>query len=126
MNVPATLRAVFGLGDAAGGTDHWWGQRVTAAILAVLGIWFVGSLTTLNGFAHADVAAFIAAPLNSILLSLLCVTLAYHSHLGVQVVIDDYVHAPKLNRASIIASRIFHLLLAVVAAYALLGVGPGV
>ncbi len=126
MNVPAALRAVFGLGDAEGGTDHWWGQRVTAAILAVLGIWFVGSLTTLNGFAHADAAAFIAAPLNSILLSLLCVTLAYHSHLGVQVVVDDYVHAPKLNRASIIASRIFHLFLAVVAVYALLGVGPGV
>lgn len=125
MNVTAALRAVFGLGDAEGGTDHWWGQRVTAAILAVLGIWFVVSLATLSSFAHADAAAFVAVPLNSVLLSLLCVTLAYHSHLGVQVVIDDYVHAPKLGKASMIASRVFHLILASAAVYALLGVGPG-
>jgi succinate dehydrogenase / fumarate reductase membrane anchor subunit len=125
VNLTAALRAVFGFGDAEGGTDHWWGQRVTAAMLAVLGIWFVASLATLSSFAHADAAAFVTAPLNSVLLSLLCVTLAYHSYLGVQVVIDDYVHAPKLGNASMIVSRVFHLVLASAAAYALLGVGPG-
>lgn len=123
MNIAATLRAVFGFGDAERGTDHWWGQRLSAIALALLGLWFVVSLATLSSFAHADVAAFIAMPLNSILLSLLCVTLAYHSYLGVQVVIEDYVHAARLNKASLIISRIAHLVVASVAVYAILEMG---
>jgi succinate dehydrogenase / fumarate reductase membrane anchor subunit len=125
VNVSATLRAVFGLGDVERGTDHWWGQRLSAIALALLGLWFVVALATLSSFAHTDVAAFIAMPLNSVLLSLFCVTLAYHSYLGVQVVIEDYVHAAGLNKASLIISRIAHLVVASVAVYAILGIGSG-
>jgi succinate dehydrogenase / fumarate reductase membrane anchor subunit len=69
--------------------------------------------------------AFIEKPLNGILLALLCAVLAYHSHLGVQVVIDDYVHAAGLNKASLIISRIAHLAVVAVAIYAIQGIGSG-
>lgn len=125
MSLSASVRALVGLGDAEGGTDHFWGQRVSAVALLLLGLWFVVQLATLNGFAYEDVVAFVAAPYNRILLSLLCVMLAYHSNLGVQVVIEDYVHAAGLFRVSMIGSRIAHLLVAVLSVYAVFAIGVG-
>ena len=108
-----------------GGTDHFWGQRVSAVALLLLGLWFVVQLATLSGFAHEDVVTFVVVPHNRILLSLLCVALAYHSNLGVQVVIEDYVHAAGLHRFSLIVSRIAHLLVAVLSVYAVFAIGVG-
>jgi succinate dehydrogenase / fumarate reductase membrane anchor subunit len=125
MKIVASLQALIGLGNAEGGTDHWWGQRVSAAALLPLGLWCVVMFATLDSYGHADVVAFVAVPRNGILLSLLCVTLAYHSALGVQVVIEDYVHATGLIRASLIVSRIAHLVVALVAVYAVFEIGTG-
>jgi len=100
-------------------------QRVTAIALLLLGPWFALSISSLDSLEHVVVMTFIAEPLNSVLLALLCATVAYHSYLGVQVVIEDYVHAAGLNRASLITSRIAHLLVALVAAYAILRIGSG-
>jgi succinate dehydrogenase / fumarate reductase membrane anchor subunit len=66
---------------------------------------------------------FIAAPLNSVLLSLLCITAAWHSYLGVQVVVEDYVHAHGVKLFSLIASRFAHVFLAVASVYAILRIG---
>jgi succinate dehydrogenase / fumarate reductase membrane anchor subunit len=107
------------------GTGHFVAQRVTAVALILLGLWFAASFGGLDSLEHAIVMAFIAKPLNGILLALLCAVLAYHSHLGVQVVIDDYVHAAGLNKASLITSRIAHLAVALVAVYAIQRIGSG-
>ena len=63
--------------------------------------------------------------LNAILLLLLSVTMAYHSFLGIQVVIEDYVHAPGLKLAALLVSRFAHILLAVAAVFAILKIGLG-
>jgi len=107
------------------GTAHFVAQRVTAVALILLGLWFAASVGGLDSLEHTIVMEFIAKPLNGILLALLCAVLAYHSHLGVQVVIDDYVHAAGLNKASLIISRIAHLAVAAVAIYAIQGIGSG-
>lgn len=125
MSLSASVRALVGLGDAESGTDHFFGQRVSAVVLLLLGLWFVVQLASLNGFAHENVVAFVAVPHNRMLLSLLCVMLAYHSNLGVQVVIEDYVHGAGLHRVSIIISRIAHLLVAVLSIYAAFAIGVG-
>ena len=105
------------------GTRHFVAQRVTAVILIFLGLWFAVSIIGIDIFAHGVVVAFVADPLNVFLLTLLTVTLAYHSYLGVQVVIEDYVHASGLKAASLIASRIAHVLIAIALAYSIFKIG---
>lgn len=125
MSLRSPLGRVLGLGTAKDGTSHWWGQRVSAMALVLLGIWFVFALATMSGFSHAQAAAFVGRPLNSVLLLLLTVSMAYHSYLGIQVVIEDYVHGPGIKVTSLILSRFAHLFLAVAAVFAILKIGIG-
>jgi succinate dehydrogenase / fumarate reductase membrane anchor subunit len=123
MKLRAPLSRVLGLGTAKDGTSHWWGQRVSAIALLFLGLWFVVSLTMMSDFSHAAVVASIERPINSILLLLLMVTMAYHSYLGIQVVIEDYVHAPGIKVMALILSRFTHVLLVTAAVFAILKIG---
>lgn len=125
MSLRSPLGRVLGLGSAKDGTGHWWSQRVSGAALAPLGLWFAWSLATMSGFSHSDAVAFIGQPLNAVLLLLLSVTMAYHSYLGVQVVIEDYVHSHGLKLVSLVLSRFAHVFLAVAAIYAILRLGIG-
>jgi succinate dehydrogenase / fumarate reductase membrane anchor subunit len=125
MSLRSPLGRVLGLGTAKDGTAHWWGQRVSGAALAILGLWFAVSLATMPGFSHAATIAFIGKPVNAVLLLLLSVTMAYHSYLGVQVVIEDYVHGHGLKVFSLILSRFAHVVLAVAAIFAILKLGIG-
>jgi len=123
MSLRSPLGRVLGLGTAKDGTEHWFGQRITAIALIILGLWFAFSLATASGFGYAEVVAEIGRPINAILLLLLSVTMAYHSYLGVQVVIEDYVHGPGIKVLALILSRFAHILLAVAAVYAILKIG---
>ena len=125
MSLRTPLGQVLGLGSAKDGTGHFVGQRVSGVGLLLLGLWFAGSLATLPGFEHADALTFIGAPLNGVLLLLLVVALAYHSYLGVQVVIEDYVHGHGLKLVSLVISRFAHSFLAVAAIYAIIKIGLG-
>jgi succinate dehydrogenase / fumarate reductase membrane anchor subunit len=81
-----------GLGSSQSGVGHWWTQRVTAAALVLLGLWFVA---TVLGLVHADFAtasATVAKPWNAVLLIAFVITAFWHAVLGLQVVIEDYVH----------------------------------
>lgn len=125
MSLRSPLGRVLGLGSAKHGTAHWWGQRVSAVAMACLGLWFVISIVALPGFGHAEVVAFIGHPVNSLLLLLLSVAMAYHSWLGVQVVIEDYVHAHVLRLVLLFLSRFAHVFLGVAAVFAILKIGLG-
>jgi succinate dehydrogenase / fumarate reductase membrane anchor subunit len=114
---------VLGLGTAKDGTSHWWGQRVSSIALLFLGLWFAYCLATMSGFSHAETVSFIGRPINSVLLLLLSATLAYHSYLGIQVVIEDYVHAPGMKLFALIMSRFAHAVLTVAAGFAVLTIG---
>lgn len=125
MSLRTPLGQVLGRGSAKDGTGHFWGQRLSAVGLLFLGLWFVVAMATMSGFSHTDALAFIGQPWNGVLLLLLVVTTAYHSYLGVQVVIEDYVHAHGLKLVSLIISRFVHILLAVAASYAIIRIGLG-
>jgi succinate dehydrogenase / fumarate reductase membrane anchor subunit len=107
------------------GTGHFIAQRVSAIVLVVLGLWFTGSINGLTSMEHVVVAAFIAEPLNAALLAVLGVTLAFHSYLGVEVIIDDYVHSTGMHKLSMLASRIAHILVALASVYAVWTIGFG-
>jgi succinate dehydrogenase / fumarate reductase membrane anchor subunit len=123
MSLKTPLGRVLGLGSAKAGTEHFIGQRVSAIGLAFLGCWFCWQMFTMDSFAYLEVIRFIRTPANSILLLLLAVTLAYHSWLGTQVVIEDYVHGGLAKPLALLASRFAHIVAALVAVYAVLRIG---
>ncbi|HVI60059.1 MAG TPA: succinate dehydrogenase, hydrophobic membrane anchor protein [Luteimonas sp.] len=86
-----------GLGSAKSGTGHFWWQRVTAILLAVLAPWLLGTLVSFVGADLATVQVALARPFNAIALALFVVALFWHAKLGVQVVIEDYVHTRALE-----------------------------
>ena len=111
---------VVWLGSAKDGTGHWWTQRVTSVALLLLCGWFLISLLVLPGLGYGDIAAWIARPWNTVLSLLLIGTLAVHSDLGVQVVIEDYVDQPFLKTVSLMGQRFAHVLVSAAAAFAVL------
>ncbi len=125
MSLQSPLGRVLGLGTAKNGTDHFWTQRVSAVALIFLGIWFGCAVVIGDNLAHADLSAFIENPLHGILLSTLSVVVAFHSYLGVQVVIEDYVHAPATKVVSLLLSKFAHVLVAITSVYAILKIGIG-
>ena len=81
-----------GLGSAKDGTGHWWNQRVTAVALALLTPWFIWFAVCQVGVDQTTVRAAIAQPINATLLLAFVLSLFWHAKLGLQVVIEDYVH----------------------------------
>lgn len=94
------LARARGLGSAKSGVGHFWWQRVTAIVLALLVPWLVWLLASLSGADLETARAAIAKPWNAILLSVFVVAMFWHAKLGVQVVIEDYVHTRALEVAS--------------------------
>lgn len=125
MSLRSPLGHVLGSGSAKDGTGHWWAQRVSAVGLVLLGLWFLWSLTHIAGFAQLQVTTWISNPWNSVMLFLLCGTLAWHSTLGVQVVIEDYVHGPLLKVFLLLLNRFAHVFVAIAAAFAVLRISLG-
>ncbi len=125
MSLRTPLGRVLGLGSAKDGTDHFISQRISAIALALLGLWFLYSMLTIDSLSYLDVLRFVASPINAVLLSLLSITVCYHAWLGVQVVIEDYVHSPGLKIVSLLASRFAHAFIAIVCVYSILVLGLG-
>lgn len=87
------LAHAIGLGSAKEGVEHWWAERVSAVALVPLTLWFVASIIA---HTHSDYATFIAwlrTPIATISIILLQIALFYHTALGLQVVIEDYLHS---------------------------------
>lgn len=93
------LKNARGLGSAKSGTEHFIHQRLTATALVFLGLWFVYLLVTLVGADHATAVATVAKPWNAILLVSLLVAMFWHAQLGLQVVLEDYIHNSLLALA---------------------------
>ena len=107
------------------GSGHWWAQRLTAVALIFLGLWFLISVLLLQDLQFDAVANWLARPLSLVLMILTFATIVYHSKLGVQVVIEDYVHGPSIHVFSLRANMLAHALLAVTGLYALLKIAFG-
>lgn len=120
MSLRTPLGRVRGLGSAKEGTHHWWMQRVTAVALVPLTLWFIFALASLAGADATEAATFVAHPVNAILLLLLIAATFHHLHLGVQVVVEDYIHNEFGKLAVLIAVKLLSVALGVAAAFAVL------
>ena len=103
------LKQVRGLGSAKSGVHHWWLQRVTAVGTFALALWFVASLILLPNLDHSSVVAWVGQPLVAVPLLLLTLSVFWHARLGVQVLIEDYVHGEGLKLLAVVALNFFIL-----------------
>lgn len=109
------LGRVRGLGPARSGVKHWWGQRVTALALVPLGLWFVYSILSMEGEGRLRMAHWVAAPMDTVLLLALIIAAFSHMQLGLQVVIEDYIHGEGARTLAQLAMRGLTVLLALTA-----------
>jgi succinate dehydrogenase / fumarate reductase membrane anchor subunit len=125
MTLETPLHKVEGLGAAHSGVTHFWRQRVTAAALVPLGLWFAVSALGLIGAREAATLSFLSQPLNAILMAAFIVILLYHMALGLQVVIDDYIGSNGLKVFLMLLMRGFAIAVGAACLFALLRIaGP--
>lgn len=125
MSYRSPLGRARGLGSAREGTAHWWAQRLTAVALVPLTLWFVIGLIGTIGAEHALVADWIGLPINATLMVILLVALFHHAQLGLQVVIEDYVHHEGLKIAGIMLVKFLAVLLGLASIFAVLDISFG-
>jgi succinate dehydrogenase / fumarate reductase membrane anchor subunit len=101
---------------------HWWWQRITALLLVPLGLWFAASLVKMAGAEHAAAAAWVGSPGAALLLCAFVLALCYHAYLGVEVVLDDYVHIERVKSWSLLAVKFILAVLAVIGVVSILWV----
>ena len=125
MSLRSPLGRVLGHGSAKEGVHHWWVQRLTSVALIPLSVWFVVSLLSLPSLDYTTVVTWMAHGWTAVLLVLFIAVTTWHSKLGVQVVVEDYVHGGA-KTLSLILSTFLHTLVAAAAIFAVLKVALGI
>jgi succinate dehydrogenase / fumarate reductase membrane anchor subunit len=124
VSLQTPLGRVLGLGSARDGVHHWWVQRLTSVALIPLSVWLLVSLLALPSLDYATVHAWIAHGWTAFLLSLVIGVAAWHSQLGMQVIIEDYVHGGT-KTVTLVVSTFAHVLLGAAAIFATLRIAFG-
>ena len=119
------LSRARGLGSAKEAVHHFWAQRITAVALIPLVVWFAISLIMMSGADYGVVRAWIGSPIVMVLLTLTIVIGLHHGQLGMQVVIEDYVHNDGMKLALIVLMRFIAVFFGLAAIVAILRIGFG-
>jgi succinate dehydrogenase / fumarate reductase membrane anchor subunit len=118
-------RKVRGLGSARSGTEHFWLQRLTAVANVPLVLAFVVILIALAGRSHAAVVATLAQPTVAILMLAMLISIVVHMRLGMQAIIEDYVHSEGRKVALLMANTFFSIVIGLAAAFAVFRINFG-
>ena len=125
MSLRTPLGRARGHGSAKHGPDHWWHQRLTAIALVPLSAWLIGSLVSQIGNNHQAFTAWLATPGRSVAISLFLFAAFYHMKLGLQVVIEDYVHSRLLSMVLQIFTTFITILLGTASIFAVMKLAFG-
>lgn len=125
MDLRTPLSKVRGLGSAKDGTQHFWLQRVTAVANVPLVIFLVFVIVSNIGASHAETATYLGSPFVAVGLLLALLSITWHMRLGMQVIIEDYVHGEGAKVAALLANTFICVLLAVAGGFAILKLGFG-
>jgi len=125
LDLRTPLARVKGLGAAGHGAEHWWLHRMTAVSNIPLIIAFVIIVVALTGRSHAQAVAFVSHPVVAILLVLCLISVTNHMRLGMQIVIEDYVHDKGLKIAAVMANNFFTVVIAVICLFSVLKISFG-
>ncbi|WP_273726358.1 succinate dehydrogenase, hydrophobic membrane anchor protein [Brucella gallinifaecis] len=119
------LGKVRGLGSAKEGTGHFWFQRMSAVALVPLVLFFIGLVISLHGASYAEVKAVLAQPFTALVMALFVLTGVYHMRLGMQVIIEDYIHGEGLKVLLVMLNTFFTVVVGVACVYAILKLSFG-
>lgn len=119
------LAKVRGLGSAREGTEHFWRQRLTAAANVPLVLFFIGFLVSINGADLATVKAAFTNPFVSLMFALMLLSALYHMRLGMQVIIEDYIHGDGLKVTLVMLNTFFAVAVGAACAWALIKLAFG-
>jgi succinate dehydrogenase / fumarate reductase membrane anchor subunit len=122
MSLRSPLSRVEGMGSAKDGTAHWWAQRVTAVALVPLTLWMTCSLLTLPDLHYETVRVWLSVPLSAFLSVLLIGVLGFHSYLGTQVIIEDYIASTGMKIFTLLLLKFLYVLCAGIGIFAVLRV----
>jgi succinate dehydrogenase / fumarate reductase membrane anchor subunit len=122
MSLRSPLSRVLGMGSAKDGTAHWWAQRVTAIALVPLTLWLGFSLLALPDLYFETVRTWLSVPISGFLAVLLVAVLSYHSYLGTQVIVEDYVAAAGPKVLILLLLKFLYVLCAGIGIFAILRV----
>ena len=125
MSLQSDLGRVKGLGSSKSGTSHWWAQRVSALALIPLTLWFIYSAMKFIGMDLFAFRAWLNEPGSVLLLSLFLIALFYHMQLGLQVVIEDYVHSEKNKILLLLINKFAAALFAISSLVAIIQIAYG-
>jgi succinate dehydrogenase / fumarate reductase membrane anchor subunit len=125
LGMETPIGRVRGLGSARSGAHHWWLERLTSVSTLLLFVWFVVSLLTLPGLDYRAVTEWLAQPLVAVPMLLLIVSTFWHLKLGLQVVIEDYVHEEGWKFFSVTLLNFFTIALAALAVFSVLKIAFG-
>ena len=125
VSMRTPLARVKGLGASGHGVEHWWIHRMTAVSNVPLIIAFVIIVAALAGSSYEGAVAIVSHPLTAILLLLAVISVTNHMRLGMQIVIEDYVHDKGYKIAAVIANNFYAVIIAVACIYAILKVSLG-
>lgn len=125
MSLRTPLSEAQGLGSAKSGTEHFWQQRMTAIANVPLVIFLLWFIVSHLGAARNDVVASVQNPFNAIFLVLSFVSILWHMRLGMQAVIEDYVHGHAAKLVSLVCNNFYIAALGVAAFYAILKMSFG-
>jgi succinate dehydrogenase / fumarate reductase membrane anchor subunit len=125
VSMRTPLARVKGLGASGHGVEHWWIHRVTAVSNIPLIVSFVIIVAALAGSDYARAIDIISHPLVAIILILAVISVTNHMRLGMQIVIEDYVHDKGYKIAAVIANNFYAVIIAVACLYAILKVSLG-
>ncbi|HEY0446665.1 MAG TPA: succinate dehydrogenase, hydrophobic membrane anchor protein [Allosphingosinicella sp.] len=120
MRMGTPIARVRGLGSARSGAHHWWLERLTSVSTLILFVWLLVSLLRLPSLDHETVTGWLASPLAAVPMLLLIVSTFWHLKLGMQVVIEDYVHEEGLKLFSIVLLNFFAIALGATAFFSVL------
>jgi succinate dehydrogenase membrane anchor subunit len=119
------LSKAKGHGSAKAGTHHWWAQRVSAIALIPLSIWFVTAIVMLKNKGFEDIVSWQASPVNATLMILFVIALFYHMWLGLQTVIEDYIHSAFRKTTLLIAIKLVTIFLSILSIISILKIALG-
>lgn len=119
------LKVAKGLGSAQSGTEHFLLQRISAILLVPLCLWFLFQALTMSHASYDEARLWVSHTFNAIALAALILTVLFHLKLGLQVVIEDYVHAPMPKVLAVLAVTVFCWLAGIIGILSILSIKLG-